>query len=305
MKAVIANNLTKKYGKSFNLDGLNLQVEEGDYLGLVGLNGVGKTTLLRLLSGLLKPTDGEGYIFGHSVRNVKKLSHLIGVVHQTTRLPDSLTVKEYLETEGKLRGVKQDSIYDAISTAKLDKLMDRQIGKLSIGSKRKLSIVKALMHKPRVLMLDEPSVGLDPLARRWIWDYLKNQQKTNITCLLSTHYLEEVEYLCNKALLLRNNKGFVESSMIDLHATPAIHDITLSFKEISDNSLTHLIQIAERDGRKVQYDKRSLIIEMEEDPFTIIPDILTELIRLKIRFQGVFVNNKSIEDVLVDYCAHN
>ncbi len=211
MPAVDIRKLTKKYGAITALDDCNLQVNEGELYGLLGVNGAGKTTLIKILCGLTAPSEGEAFVFGNSVRtDMSSIKKIIGVSPQETSVAPKLTVKENLQFFAEVyygdKNQRQNAVERVISAFSLDEVLARRAGTLSGGWQRRLSIAAALVSNPKLLFLDEPTLGLDVLARRELWEVI-SALKGKITVVLTSHYLEEIEALCDRVAVL--NKGRV------------------------------------------------------------------------------------------------
>ncbi|ACX51705.1 daunorubicin resistance ABC transporter ATPase subunit [Ammonifex degensii KC4] len=196
-------NLVKVFGRIRAVDGLSFQVKEGEIFGLLGPNGAGKTTTIRILTMLTRPTAGEVYIAGHRLSTeAEQVKKIIGVVPQHINLDQELTVWENLELHGRLHRIPREERRRRIEELlEFIGLSDRRhdfIPRLSGGMKRRLMIARALMHHPRVLFLDEPTVGLDPQTRRKIWELIRQLNHQGVTILLTTHYIEEAELLCHR-----------------------------------------------------------------------------------------------------------
>lgn len=205
--------LTKKYGDFTAVNHVDLQVQAGEFLGLLGPNGAGKTTLIRMLVGLAKASAGKIYINGQIMgRNKGDLKGMIGIVPQHINLDKELTVRENLLFCAKLfklpkeqREKRAEELLEFVGLKNVEK---RESQKLSGGMQRKLMIAKALINDPHILYLDEPTVGIDLTARRKIWDILKTMKNKGKTIMLTTHYIEEAEYLCDKVALMDEGKIF-------------------------------------------------------------------------------------------------
>ena len=199
--------LVKRYGKRTVANGVSINVKQGEIVGLLGPNGAGKTTTIKMLSMLLRPTAGEIAIGGFNLKhNEQEIKTMIGVVPQHFNLDYDLTVWENLILHGKLHKMEASYIKQR-STELLEyvELLDRKddfVQKLSGGMKRRLMIARALMHNPKILFLDEPTVGLDPQVRRKLWDLIRKMHNDNVAVLLTTHYIEEAENLCNRVAIM-------------------------------------------------------------------------------------------------------
>lgn len=217
MIAVELTNVALEYtpGKRVIM-GLNAVIREGEFVALIAPNGIGKSTIIRMLSGGLAPSEGMARVYGHPVTNLKTLYDYVGILHQSAPLPDYLTVWEYLSGEATIRGVPKDRLLRRIEEAELEPFRDKRLKTLSKGSQRKVALVKAILHDPRILLLDEPTTGLDVSVRHWFFHYLKGEKAKGLTCLLATHHLEEVSSLCEKALIFMPERA--EWECIDLSA---------------------------------------------------------------------------------------
>ncbi|MBC7342423.1 MAG: ATP-binding cassette domain-containing protein [Clostridia bacterium] len=211
--------LAKHYGSIVAVAGLNLQIKRREIFGLLGPNGAGKTTTVRMLTMLTKPSSGKALINGYDVtRDLSKVKQAIGVVPQQMNLDQELTARENLELHGRLHKMpaqeRQERIKELLAYVELEERADDLVSKFSGGMKRRLMIARALMHWPRVLFLDEPTVGLDPQTRRKIWDLVRRMNGEGMTVLLTTHYIEEAEMLCHRV-------GIMDRGQLIALGTPA------------------------------------------------------------------------------------
>lgn len=214
---IVCKELYKRFGEVEAVNGVSMQVPDGTFLGLLGPNGAGKTTLMRMLTGLLVPDSGTVDFDGRPMdRNAIDVKQSIGVTSQHINLDKELTVEENMEFTGRLYRMGKAEI--AASTGRLlaflglDSVRGRVSQNLSGGMKRKLMIAKAMIHNPQYLFLDEPTVGIDPNARRDIWEFLRMQHKEGKTILLTTHYIEEAQHLCDDVMLIDSGKIFREDT---------------------------------------------------------------------------------------------
>ena len=210
MTAIKITDLTKKYKDVTAVDRLNLEIAQGELFALLGVNGAGKTTTVRMLSTLTVPTEGDALIYGLSLsKDADRIRPLIDVSMQETAVARKLTVGENIDFYAALRGQSAAeaklSREEVFSTFGLDEVKERQAGKLSGGWQRKLSIALALVSKPRVLFLDEPTLGLDVLARRELWKTIRSL-KGKMTVILTTHYMEEAEALADRIGIMAKGK---------------------------------------------------------------------------------------------------
>ncbi len=208
--AVKTTALTKKFGTKTAVDKIDLEIYEGEIFGLLGVNGAGKTTTIRMLTGLSAVTDGEAVVFGLDVKkDMQKIKSLINVSTQETAVAGNLTVKENLEFIAKIYDIPKDAmqtrVKDIITSLGLDEVEKQKAKTLSGGWQRRLSIAMALITDPKLIFLDEPTLGLDVLARRELWKVVTGL-KGKVTIVLTTHYMEEVEALCDRIAVMANGK---------------------------------------------------------------------------------------------------
>ena len=212
MNAIETKDLVKHFEDVEAVKGINLEIEEGELFGLLGPNGAGKTTTISMLCTIQKPSSGFASIYGHDVaREPDTVRRLIGIVFQDPSLDDNLTGWENLDFHARLYKVPRGEIAQRINEVlDLVELSDKAhviVKKYSGGMKRRLEIARGLLHHPRVLFLDEPTLGLDPQTRRHIWDYIErlNMEK-RITMILTTHYMDEADKLCDRIAIIDNGQ---------------------------------------------------------------------------------------------------
>ncbi len=217
MKAIVTEGLTKRYKDKTAVDSLNLSIEEGELFALLGVNGAGKTTTIRMLTCLSTPSAGNAQVLGHDVmKESEAVKKLVGISTQDTAVAENLTVYENLKfmagiymSPDKGAKVAEETITarieDIIGMFSLDEVRNKKAKTLSGGWKRKLSIAMALIGEPKVLFLDEPTLGLDVLARRELWKIIE-ELKSRVTIILTTHYMEEAEALADRIAVLINGK---------------------------------------------------------------------------------------------------
>jgi ABC-2 type transport system ATP-binding protein len=205
-------NLTKQYDKLVALDKLNLQVNEGEIFGLLGPNGAGKTTTLMSLTSLIKPTSGTATVNGYDIiKNPAMVRKSIGIVFQDPSSDDILTGYENLKLHGMLysmpAGLREEKIKEVLKLVDLTDRKDEQVKKYSGGMRRRLEIARGLMHRPKVLFLDEPTLGLDPQSRENIWQYIENLSgRGEMSIIITTHYMEEADRLCSRLAIIDHGK---------------------------------------------------------------------------------------------------
>ncbi len=220
MEAIKTIDLTKKYKDLVAVDKLNLQIEQGELFSLLGVNGAGKTTTIKMLSCLTNPTSGDAFVMGSSIvseqLNVKRV---IGVSPQETAVASNLSVKENLELMCGIHGFSKEKsqakIKELSEKFDLQSILSKKAGKLSGGWQRRVSIAMALISEPSILFLDEPTLGLDVIARSELWDTI-SALKGKITIILTTHYMEEAETLSDRIGIMKNGKLLVVGTAREL-----------------------------------------------------------------------------------------
>ncbi len=221
MEAITTTNLTKKYKDVTAVDGLCLSVLDGELYSLLGVNGAGKTTTIKMLSCLLRPDDGDARLGGFSIRTEpEKVKEIIGVSPQETAVAPGLSVRENLSlmcgVHGFSRVKEKAKISELAEKLGLDTVLEKRAGKLSGGWQRRLSIAMALISEPRILFLDEPTLGLDVLARSELWDVIR-ALKGNVTIILTTHYMEEAEALSDRIGVMKDGHLLTSGTAVELY----------------------------------------------------------------------------------------
>ena len=233
MLAIQTTMLTKQYGKLMAVDGLNLEVQQGELFSLLGVNGAGKTTTIKMLTGLTRPTGGAALVGGYSITTQpEQVKGLIGVSPQETAVAPNLSVKENLELICGIHGFSREKtrtkIQDLSQILALDSVLSRKAGKLSGGWQRRVSIAMALISEPRILFLDEPTLGLDVLARHDLWEVIRTL-KGNITIILTTHYMEEAAALSDRIGIMKSGKLLAVGTVDELNRKAGTDDFETAF----------------------------------------------------------------------------
>ncbi len=208
--AIVIRNLTKRFGGKTAVDGVNLSVKKGELFALLGVNGAGKTTLIRMLCSLLRPSGGDALLLGKSItKSPGEVRKIIGVSPQETAVAPNLNVRENLELMGGVHGIgRRESLLrmqDMVERLSLQSVLNQRAGTLSGGWQRRLSIAMSLISRPEILFLDEPTLGLDVLARSELWEVVRSL-KGSVTVVLTTHYMEEAEQLSDRIGIMRNGR---------------------------------------------------------------------------------------------------
>ncbi|MBE6620194.1 MAG: ABC transporter ATP-binding protein [Ruminococcaceae bacterium] len=236
MNAIQIEGLTKRYGDVLAVDNLSLDIEQGELFSLLGVNGAGKTTTIKMLSCLTKPTDGDAYLLGKSiVKEPAAVKSLIAVSPQESAIATGLSVRENLAlmcgVHGFGRSKQEAKIKEMSELWGLDEVIDRRAGKLSGGWQRRLSIAMALISEPEILFLDEPTLGLDVLARSDLWDMIR-ALKGRVTIILTTHYMEEAEALSDRIAIMKDGKLLICDTADGIKKTAGVNRFEEAFVRI-------------------------------------------------------------------------
>lgn len=236
MSIIRVKNLVKKYGDLTAVDNISFEVEENTIFGFLGPNGAGKTTTINVLCTLISATSGEAFINGYNCeKQSSEVRKSIGIVFQDSSLDKDLTAYENLSFHAYLYGVKKSEVkeraYDALRFVELYERKDDLVKKFSGGMKRRLEVARGLIHNPRVLFLDEPTLGLDPQSRANLWEFITEMpRKHRVTIFMTTHYMEEAE-VCNRIAIIDNGKIIAEGSPEQLKKTIGGDIISLKTKD--------------------------------------------------------------------------
>ena len=298
------NNLRKTYdGKVEAVRGLSLRIDAGECFGLLGPNGAGKTTTIEILEGLLAPTTGEVRIFGHTWDdNPRQLREWIGISLQETRLSEKLNVRETIELFASFYN-EPSSTADILEELQLTEKSDAWVGKLSGGQKQRLAVATALVGNPRILFLDEPTTGLDPQSRRQLWDIIRAFQKKGGTVLLTTHYMDEAERLCDRLAIVDHGVIIAEGTPSDLIDRLGGHHVVEFQVNNSANSNGNDSDNLDRwrslpSVESVRREDSSVCLSVRE-PHLTIPALLDVIANDGHRLEHLSTRQASLEDVFV------
>ena len=236
MSAIKTTDLVKRYQKLTAVDKLNLEIQNGELFSVLGVNGAGKTTAIKMLSCLTKPTEGDAFVGGCSItKDPEQVKRIIGVSPQETAVAPNLSVKENLELICGIHGFGREKTEEMIRELSrrfsLEDVLTRKAGKLSGGWQRRVSIAMALISQPRILFLDEPTLGLDVLARHALWDAIR-ALKGEITIVLTTHYMEEAEALSDRIGIMKDGKLLAVGTAEELKRRAGTDDFESAFVKI-------------------------------------------------------------------------
>ncbi|NHH97557.1 Efflux ABC transporter, ATP-binding protein [Candidatus Nitrosotalea sp. FS] len=296
------NNLTKRYEKLTAVDNLSLDIEQGEVFGLLGQNGAGKTTVIHMLATLLKPTSGSATVNNFDIqKEPEKVRTSIGIVFQVPSSDDLLTGYENLQIHAMLYGVdpsiREKRIQDALELVGLTERKDDQVKKYSGGMRRRLEIARGLIHSPKVLFLDEPTLGLDPSSRETMWKYIQQLVKQEkLTIILTTHYMEEADMLCNRIGIMDKGKIIALDTPTNLKLMLGGDIVKLKLKK-HDSDITVLKNLA--CVKKIESFDGYVILGVD-DAKKNIPEILKH-----VDVESVESSSPTLSDVFLKLTGKN
>jgi ABC-2 type transport system ATP-binding protein len=295
--AIQCRSLRKTYdGKVEAVRGLDLIIQTGECFGLLGPNGAGKTTTIEILEGLLQPTSGDVEILGRRWNShQRELREDIGISLQETRLSDKLSVRETLQLFASFyrHPVSVESVLEELS---LTDKAESWVGKLSGGQKQRLAVATALVANPKILFLDEPTTGLDPQSRRQLWDIVRQFQQRNGTVLLTTHYMDEAERLCDRLAIIDHGQIIAAGSPAELIERLTGHHV-VEFA-ISGNDAGESVWSGLPGVQSVRAEDGLFSLQVNE-PHETIPALLAEVQRQRAKLVHLTTRQASLEDVFV------
>ncbi len=283
-------NLVKKYGSFTAVDNISFSIDAGTCFGLLGPNGAGKTTTIEVIEGIMEP--GSGDILYKGRPRGKRFQEEVGIQFQNTELPLYLTVRETLATFSSLYGRNTD-FSELIELCQLEDILDSDNRKISGGQKQRLLLAMALANDPDLIFLDEPTTGLDPQARRHLWDIVFQLKKKNKTIVLTTHYMEEAQLLCDYIVIMDHGRFIQEgppSSLLEAHCQ--LTSVLLKDVNVAEK-LKHFSH-----GDVIDHGHEVEIQTMD------IKACLTELLALDVALSGINVRSQNLEDLFLKLTGH-
>ena len=297
--AIECKDLRKTYdGKVEAVCGLTLEIQPGECFGLLGPNGAGKTTTIEILEGLLEPTSGEALILGRSWRNnQRELRELLGISLQETRLSEKLTVRETVRLFSSF--YREPSSYDdVLERLQLTEKADSWVGKLSGGQKQRLAVATALVGNPKILFLDEPTTGLDPQSRRQLWEIVRDFQRGGGTVLLTTHYMDEAEKLCDRLAIVDHGKIIAEGTPASLIERLGGHHV-VEFSVSGESNGTAMQVWRQLPGVESAREEGGVVALNVKEPHLTIPALLDGVSKRGAKLLSLTTRQASLEDVFV------
>ena len=229
MYSIVAENLTKKFGDFTSVDHINFQVKQGEIFGFLGANGAGKTTAIRMLCGLLRPTSGVATVAGYDVKTQAKfVKRHIGYMSQRFSLYNDLTLFENMQLFGTVYGIPRselkDRIYQSLKDLQMEDKANTLVYSIPLGWKQKLAFATAMLHRPQIVFLDEPTSGVDPIVRREFWNMIYHAASQGVTIFVTTHYMDEAEY-CERISIMESGQLKIIGKPADIKAEMGVDSI--------------------------------------------------------------------------------
>ena len=297
--------LKREYNKKVHaINGISFNIKYGKVFGFLGPNGAGKTTTIKVLTTLISPSSGKVCIFGKDVvKHQSEIRRRIGVVSQQPSFEAHLTVERALDLYGLIWGLagkrRKDKVREIIDAFDLNSISNTKNDELSIGQRRRVQVAREFMHDMDLLFLDEPTVGLDPSARRLLLDYIKNQVKYGLTVFFTTHIMEEAEYLCDEIAVIDKGKIIAFDTPAGLKQKYGdSKSIELGFKEVIDKSTIHLLSTTISESSINVTGSRTLTIRADNAQEIII-GIIQILSKNNIQLDSIAINPPSLEEVFL------
>ena len=301
MNAVDIKGLTKRYNKKPAVDGISLAIEKGEIFGLLGPNGAGKTTTIKMLSTILKITSGKAKVSGFDVQeHPDEVRRSIGIVFQDPAIDIELTGRENLDFHARLYGMKGHErgkrIKEVLGIVEMEDGADMLVAKYSGGMKRRLEIARGLMHYPKVLFLDEPTLGLDAQTRRVIWDHImKINKEEGVTIILTTHYMDEADYLCSRVAIIDQGRILKSGSPSKLKGSIGEDVVYVKSK---DNKAFKKALAKKKWVSKICNGYLSINLEHGEKK---IPEIIRISESIGVSVDSIELKKPTLEDVFIKY----
>jgi ABC-2 type transport system ATP-binding protein len=309
MNDIEIDSVTKRFEDTLAVDDLSMTVEKGELFGLLGPNGAGKSTLTKMISGMLNPTSGTIKVADHNIqKEPMKVKEMLGVVPQDIVLYDYLNAKENLSFYGRLYGLSgkklKNRINELLKFTQLDeKAVKRHVSTYSGGMKRRVNIAAALLHEPQVILLDEPTAGLDPQNKHALWDIIQKLKEQGKTIVLTTHMMEEAEELCSKVAIMDHGKIIALGSPSQLVKQVKMENtITVIPDKSSPELLAKIKSIA---GVKNAYtsqeanEVRETLKVITDCPDDILPEVVSTIVNVGTKVLSVQLSRVTLEDVFI------
>lgn len=299
---LVAKNLSKSYKEVKALTDVNLNIKKGELYGMLGPNGAGKTTTISILSSLLKPDDGEIFYEEKSLyQNLSECKNLIGVVPQEIALYEDLTASENLKFWGTMYGIKgqqlQNKSDELLEFLGLSDRKNHKIKTYSGGMKRRINIAAALLHDPKIVFMDEPTVGIDPQSRNLIFEVIEELHSRGLTMIYTTHYMEEAERLCDRIGIIDEGRIIAEGSLDELKANSSIkEEIHLKYSNPNKNNLEPL---RDRYNGQLLINEDHLILSSSQANADL-PELIQRCSQSELLLDKIDIRSLSLESIFLE-----
>ncbi|WHX25191.1 ABC transporter ATP-binding protein [Virgibacillus halodenitrificans] len=296
-------NLEKKIGKKHIIKDLSFTIHKGEVFGLIGPNGAGKTTTIRMMVGLMKPTDGDIHILGNSIKsNFKEAIREVGAIVENPEMYPFMTGWQNLMHYARMTpGITKERIKDVIKLVGLEKPINEKVKKYSLGMRQRLGIAQALLHSPSILILDEPTNGLDPAGIREIRQYIRNlAEKENVAVIISSHLLSEIELMCDKIGVIKNGQLVAIQEVNEPVETEQVKLIEVNLEAEPIEKAASIL----RNKYEFKPEHKGNILSFETDRKDV-PSIIKKLVEQDILIYQVNVTKTKLEDKFFDLIGEN
>lgn len=311
--AVFCNGITKVYDSQTVVNHINLKIQQGSIFGLLGPNGAGKTTIIKILTGLTLPTYGNAYVAQYNVvKDPLKVKENIGWISSEVILDDSLTMMENIWLQSKLQDIGKEWKEKAkilLKYFELDETGNKKVGQFSTGMRKKLEITMALLHNPKILFMDEPTIGLDANTRRSLWNLIRKINKSyGVTILLTTHYIEEAEALCDNIAIINHGKIIANGSMQEIKSMVGEDIIEIEFFAYFDFSIIKNINgVKAIKQEEIQWlegtnsDKSLKLLIKVKNAETVLPELILTIHKSKQNnIKSIKIDKPNLESIFLE-----
>ena len=311
--AVFCNEITKVYDSQTVVNHINLKIQQGSIFGLLGPNGAGKTTIIKILTGLTLPTYGNAYVAQYNVvKDPLKVKENIGWISSEVILDDSLTMMENIWLQSKLQDIGKEWKEKAkilLKYFELDETGNKKVGQFSTGMRKKLEITMALLHNPKILFMDEPTIGLDANTRRSLWNLIRKINKSyGVTILLTTHYIEEAEALCDNIAIINHGKIIANGSMQEIKSMVGEDIIEIEFFAYFDFSIIKNINGVEAIKQEeihwlegTNSDKSLKLLIKVKNAETVLPELILTINKFKQNnIKSIKIDKPNLESIFLE-----
>jgi ABC-2 type transport system ATP-binding protein len=311
--AIFCNEITKIYGSQTVVNHINLKIQQGSIFGLLGPNGAGKTTIIKMLTGLTRPTYGNAYVAQYNViKDPLKVKENIGWISSEVILDESLTMMENIWLQSKLQDIGKEWKEKAkilLKYFELEETGNKKVGHFSTGMRKKLEIIMALLHNPKILFMDEPTIGLDANTRRSLWNLIKKLNETyGVTILLTTHYIEEAEALCDNIAIINHGKIIANGSLQEIKSMVGEDILEIEFFAYFDfsiiNNINEVKAIKQEEIQCLEGTNKSkslkLLIKVK-DAETVLPELISTINKVKQNnIKSIKIDKPNLESIFLE-----